>query len=147
TLLEKGHASVVVLKATGTSAIAEIALYQDYGATDVFDCVDFGLPTTYPSDRKDMNRVFDRALDTCLSMAADAVLIECGGDLLAANIPAFLRRLGRRRAPVKVILAAPDPLGALGAVGVLRKTGLAVDLVTGPCTDTPASQRRTQSIC
>jgi hypothetical protein len=38
----------------------EIMTYQDCGATQVFDCVDFGLPTTYPSERSDMRPVFDR---------------------------------------------------------------------------------------
>jgi hypothetical protein len=146
-LLRHEYRTVVVLKATGTSAITEIAAYQDHGAAQVFDCVDFGLPTTYPSNRKDMNRVFDRALDTCLSIAADAVIIECGGDMLAANIPVFLKRFRRRRSRAKVILAAPDAVGAFGGTRLLRGMGLSVDLVTGPCTDTPAVQQRTEALC
>lgn len=147
TLLAKGHAKVIVLKATGTSSVAEIANYQDYGASEVFDCVDFGLPTTYPSNRRGMEAIFDRALDTCLAMPANAVIAECGGDMLAANIPVFLKRLKRRRSNAKVVLAAADPLGAWGATRILRDLGLRVSLITGPCTDTPASQQRTQSLC
>ena len=147
TFLAKGHATVIVLKATGTSSFAEIANYRDYGATEVFDCVDFGLPTTYPSERKDMAPVFDRALDICLTMPADAVVIECGGDMLAANIPVFLERLKRRRSRANVVLAAADPLGAFGGTQMLRDIGLPANLITGPCTDTPASQQRTQSLC
>ena len=59
--------------------------------------------------------------------AADAVLIECGGDMLAANIPVFLRRLKSRRPPAKVVLAAADPLGAWGATRTLRDMKLSVD--------------------
>jgi hypothetical protein len=147
TFLTKERATVVVLKATGTSSYAEVANYLDHGAAQVFDCVDFGMPTTYPSNRKDMERIFDRALDTCLGAPADAVIIECGGDMLAANIPVFLKRLKRRRSNAKVVLAAADPLGAWGGTQMLRKAGLPVSLITGPCTDTPASQRRTQSLC
>jgi len=147
TLLAKAYARVIVLKATGTSSLAEIANYMDHGAAHAFDCVDFGLPTTYPSSRRGMERIFDGALDTCLGMPADAVIIECGGDMLAANIPVFLKRLKRRRSKAKVVLAAADPLGAWGATQMLRKIGLPPNLITGPCTDTPASQRRTQSLC
>jgi hypothetical protein len=147
TFLAQGHATVVVLKATGTSSFAEIANYQDYGAAHVFDCVDFGRPTTYPSERKDMEAFFDQAIETCLAVPADAVIMECGGDMLAANIPIFLTRLKRRRSEVKVVLAAADPLGALGGSQMLRDIGLPVNLITGPCTDTPASQRRTQALC
>ena len=109
--------------------------------------MDFGLPTTYPSERKDMQRIFDRALDTCLTMPADAVVIECGGDMLAANIPVFLKRLKRRRSRATVVLAAADPLGAFGGTQMLRDIGLPANLITGPCTDTPASQQRTESLC
>ena len=42
TFLAKGHSTVVVLKATGTSSFAEIANYKDYGAVHVFDCVEIG---------------------------------------------------------------------------------------------------------
>lgn len=145
-LLDNGH-SVVALKATGTSSVNEIVKYQDYGAAQVFDCVDFGLPTTYPSNRAGIVRVFDRALDTCLSIAADAVLIECGGDMLGANVPVFLKRLKRRRARPKVILAAADALGALSGTQLLRKIKLSVSMITGPCTDTPTLSKRTQRLC
>src|SRR5262249_369108 len=147
TFLAKGCGTVIVLKATGTSSFAEIANYVDHGAAQAFDCVDFGLPTTYPSNRKGMERIFDRALDTCLAMPADALVVECGGDMLAANSPVFLKRLKMRRSRTRVVLAAADPLGAWGGTQMLRNIGLPVNLITGPCTDTPASQRRTQSLC
>ena len=71
-----------------------------------------------------MTRLFDQALDTCLSIPADAVLIECGGDLLGANVPLFLKRLKRRRARPKVVFAAADAVGAWGGTQMLRKMGL-----------------------
>ena len=113
----------------------------------MFDCVDFGLPTTYGPNPKSMTRFFDRALDTCLAIPADAVLIECGGDLLGANVPIFLKRLKRRRARAKVVFAAADAVGAWGGTQMLRKMGLPVDLLTGPCTDTPTLEKRTQKLC
>ncbi len=147
TLLDKGHSTVIALKATGTSSVTEIMAYQDYGAAQAFDCVDFGLPSTHPANRKGIGRVFDRVLDTCLAIPADAVVIECGGDILGLNVPTFLRRLRHRRSRPKVILAATDALGAWGATRMLREMGLSVGLITGPCTDTPAVQRRTQALC
>jgi hypothetical protein len=147
TLLDQGYDSVVVLKATGTSAITEIAVYKDHGAAQVFDCVDFGLATTYGPNPKQMARFFDRALDTCLSIPADAVLIECGGDLLGGNVPIFLKRLRRRRSRAKLVFAAADAIGAWGGTQMLKKMGLPVSLITGPCTDTPTLQRRTEALC
>jgi hypothetical protein len=146
-LLDNGHSTVIALKATGVAALGEIMTYQDYGAAQAFDCVDFGLPSTHPPNRPGMDRFFDRVLDICLSIPADAVVIECGGDILGLNVPTFLRRLQRRRVHPKIILAARDALGAFGATSMLRKMGLSVDLITGPCTDTPAGGQRTEALC
>jgi hypothetical protein len=146
-LRKSGRQLVVALKATGTSSLTELHSYQDFGAAPCFDCVDFGLPTTYPSGRPDIGDVFEAALDACLSAVADAVVVECGGDVLGANVPVFLSALGRRRPDAKVILVASDALAALGAKSVLGEMGLAVTLVTGPCTDTPTIQQRTQDLC
>jgi hypothetical protein len=146
-LRHKGHSTVIALKATGTSSFTELASYLDFGATQAFDCVDFGLPTTYPSNRDDMNCIFERGLDTCLSIAARAVVVECGGDMLGANVPIFLNCLTRRRPGAKVILVAADALGALGGQRVLQDMGLSLTLIAGPCTDTPTLQQRTQALC
>src|SRR5207248_7821027 len=91
--------------------------------------------------------LFDRALDKVLSTLSDSIIIECGGDLLGANVPTFLRCLTRRRAQIKIILAAADALGALGSKGVLHEMGFSISLITGPCTDTPTLQQRTQELC
>jgi hypothetical protein len=146
-LRHKGHTRLSALKATGTSSFCEIAMYQDFGATHVFDCVDFGLPTTYPSDREGIDLFFDKALDAFLSIPSDARVIECGGDILGANVPVFLECLKERHLKPKIVLAAPDALAALGAKRVLYEIGLSPSLITGPCTDTPILQARTQALC
>jgi len=146
-LRQKGHDDVTVLKATGTSSISELMAYLDFGVARAFDCIDFGLPTTYPSDRAGIEAVFERALDAVLSMRTDAVLIECGGDFLGANVPAFLKGLKARRTDAKVILAASDALSALGGKLVLHDMGYSVDLITGLCTDTPTLRARTEKLC
>jgi hypothetical protein len=146
-LRQQGRASLIALKATGTSSLVEISMYRDFGARQAFDCVDFGLPTTYPSERKGIDQVFTTALDVCLSISADAVVMECGGDLLGANVPAFVTCLKERRSAPKIILAAADALAALGAKTVLHQMGLSIDLITGPCTDTPTIRQRTQALC
>ena len=48
---------------------------------------------------------------------------------------------------LKVVLAAADALGAIGATRMLAEIGLTISLITGPCTDTPAMRERTQALC
>jgi hypothetical protein len=143
----KGHTTVIALKATGTPSIAEIARYQDFGATQAFDCIDFGLPTTYPVGRRGISEFFFNMLDFCLALPADAVVVECAGDPVSANAPELLGCLKARRSDLKIILAAADALGALGAKQALADIGLAISLITGQCTDTPILRERTQALC
>ncbi len=86
-LLMKGHATVIALKASGTSSFMEIARYLDFGAKEAFDCIDFGFPTTYPSGREEISDVFTREVDFCLSLPADALVVECAGDPVAPMRP------------------------------------------------------------
>ncbi len=89
----QGHTTVIALKATGTPSIAEIARYQDFGAAQAFDCIDFGLPTTYPVGREEISDIFAKEVDFCLSLPAEALVVECAGDPVSANAPARAPRL------------------------------------------------------
>jgi hypothetical protein len=146
-LLLQGHATVVALKATGTSSFTEIAKYLDYGAAEAFDCIDFGFPTTYPVGRSEISDIFCTALDFCLSRPADALVVECAGDPVSANAPELLKCLKARRSDLKIILAAADALGAMGAKRALGDIGLEISLITGPCTDTPILREWTEALC
>ena len=143
----QGHTSVVALKATGAPSIGEIAQYQDFGASQTFDCIDFGLPTTFPPGRRGIENFLGNMLDFCFSLPADAVIVECAGDPVSANAPELLACLKARRSDLKIVLAAADALGALGAKRVLAEIGLTISLITGPCTDTPVLRERTEALC
>jgi hypothetical protein len=143
----QGHRTVVALKATGLPAIAEIAQYQDFGASQAFDAIDFGLPTTFPPGRPGIENFLGNMLDFCFSLPADAVVVECAGDPVSANAPEFLRCLKARRSELTITLAAADALGAMGAMHALAEIGLKVSLITGPCTDTAVLRQRTEALC
>jgi hypothetical protein len=138
---------VIALKATGTPSVAEIARYLDFGAAQAFDCIDFGLPTTYPVGREEISDFLAKELDFCLSLPADALVVECAGDLVSANAPNLLACLQARRSDLKIILAAADALGAMGAKQALSGIGLTISLITGQCTDTPILRERTEALC
>jgi hypothetical protein len=147
TLRMQGHTNVIALKATGTPSIAEIARYLDFGASQAFDCIDFGLPTTFPAGRKGISDIFANALKFCFALPAEALVVECAGDPFVGSAPEFLACLKARRSDLKITLAVADALGAMGAKQALAEIGLAISLITGPCTDTPAMRERTEALC
>ena len=146
-LRRQGHTAVGARKATGLPAIGEIAQFQDFGASQVFDCLDFGLPTTFPPGRPGIESFLGNMLDFCFSLPADALMVECAGDPVSANAPELLACLKARRSELKITLAASDALGALGAKHALAEIGLKISLITGPCTDTPVLRERTAALC
>lgn len=143
----QGHSTVVALKATGTPSFTEIARYLDFGAVEAFDCIDFGLPTTYPVGREEISDFLGKELDFCLSLPADALMVECAGDPVSTNAPELLSCLKARRSDLKIILAAADALGAMGAKQALAEIGLTISLITGQCTDTPTLRDWTEELC
>jgi hypothetical protein len=147
TMRAKGLRTVIAVKATGTPAVGELMTYLDFGAAQAFDCIDFGLATTYSPAGEEIRNIFTSALDFFFSLPVDALVVECGGDLFGANVPEFLACLTARRADLRIVLAAGDTLGALGAKQTLAEMGLAISLITGPCTDTPALRERTEALC
>ena len=68
---------------------------------------------------------------TASLLPAEALVVECGG-LFGANVPEFLICLKARRSDLKIVLAAADALGAMGAKQALAEIGLAISLITGP---------------
>jgi len=86
-------------------------------------------------------------LDVCLSLPAEALLIECGSDVLDVNVPAYLKCLKHRRPSAKMILAAPDAAAALGGTQLLGEMGFTPTLITGACCDTPIGRERTEWLC
>ncbi|MBV8119872.1 MAG: hypothetical protein JO081_08060 [Alphaproteobacteria bacterium] len=143
----QGHTTVVALKATGTPSIAEIGQYQDFGASQALDCIDFGLPAAFPPGRPGFGKFLGNMLDFCFSLPADAVVVECAGDPVSANAPELLSCLKARRRELKIVLAAADALGALGAKHALAEIGLTISVITGPCTDTSVLRERTEALC
>jgi hypothetical protein len=127
--------------------LAAIAQYQDFGASQVFDCIDFGLPTTFPPGRQGIEKFLGKMLGHFFSLPADAVVVECAGDVVSASAPELLRCLKARRSELKITLAAADALGAMGAKHALAELGLEISLITGPCTDTPVLRQRTEALC
>ena len=97
--------------------------------------------------RKGIGDFLGNALDFCLSRPADALIVECAGDAVSANAPELLSCLKARRSDLKVVLAAADALGALGAKQALAEIGLSISLITGPCTDTPTLREWTAALC
>jgi hypothetical protein len=125
---------VVAGKVTGAARYRDIQSFRDAGASEVFDFVDEGLPSTLcPSEL--FAEALDRMLTRISACQADAAVIEAGASPLEPynGALALARILPETR---MTLLCASDPYAV---VGVESAFGLKPDLVAGPAANTTAA--------
>jgi hypothetical protein len=128
--------NVAAAKLTGAARYRDILKFRDAGATNVFDFVDAGLPSTVCPEP-----VFREALELMLSRIAacdaDVLVAESGASPLepynGGTVIKYLRHLTRF-----TVLCASDPYAVLG-VQTAFGDRLKADLVSGPAANTTAA--------
>lgn len=132
--LDRADLFVIGAKLTGAGRYRDILSYLKTGATEIYDFVDVGLPSTVVPEsqyraaiRPLLNHINDRK--------PDLLVVEAGASPLEPyNGEALMDELGDN--VVCTILCASDPYAV---VGVQNAFGLTPDLVTGPATATSAA--------
>ena len=119
---------------TGAGRYRDILSFMKTGASEIFDFVDAGLPSTVVA--KDEYRAAIRPLLRCINeLGPDFLVVEAGASPLEPyNGATLVDELGDN--VVCTILCASDPYAV---VGVEKAFGLRPDLVTGPATQTSAA--------
>lgn len=125
---------VVGSKLTGAGRYRDILSYLKTGATEIFDFVDVGLPSTMVPE-VEYRAAVRPLLNFINDLQPDVLVVEAGASPLEPyNGAALMDELGDK--VVCTILCASDPYAV---VGVEQAFGLRPDLVTGPATQTSAA--------
>ena len=140
--LDRAGMFVIGAKLTGAGRYRDILSYQKTGASEIYDFIDVGLPSTIVPEpvfrdaiRPLLNHINDRN--------PDLLVVEAGASPLEPyNGAALMDELGDN--VVCTILCASDPYAVLG---VEKAFGLVPDLVTGPATTTSAAVELVRKLC
>lgn len=134
---------VAAAKATGVSLRRDILGMQDAGAFEVMTFTDLGVVTTQPSNAPGLTRTM---LNRLALTKPDAIVIELGDGLIGDyGVAQILSDPAIAGVLTCVVLAATDPVGALGGEIVLTtRHNLKPTLITGPATDNIAGIRAIQ---
>ncbi len=130
---------VAAVKLTGVACLRDILRMRERGAQEVLSFLDAGLPSTVDqpdlaATARGLVRYLDRrAPDLIIAELGDGILGPYGVDRLLSD-PVFASRIKA------LVLSASDQVGAWGALELLRRWGLTVDIVTGPVTDGSAAR-------
>jgi hypothetical protein len=132
--LDRAGLYVIGAKLTGAGRYRDILSFLKTGATEIYDFVDVGLPSTVVPE-EDFRRAIRPLLSKINAHAPDFLVAEAGASPLEPyNGAALIEELGDN--VVCTILCASDPYAV---VGVEKAFGLKPDLVTGPATQTSAA--------
>jgi len=133
--LDRAGYRVVGAKLTGAGRYRDILSFQKTGASEIYDFVDVGLPSTVVPEETYREAI--RPLLTFIdSHGPDFLVAEAGASPLEPyNGAALIDELGDN--VVCTILSASDPYAV---VGVQQAYGMVPDLVAGPAAATTAAR-------
>lgn len=132
--LDRAGKYVIGAKLTGAGRYRDILSYLKNGASEIYDFIDVGLPSTVVPE-EDFRRAIRPLLNHINDRRPDLLVVEAGASPLEPyNGQALFDELGDNI--VCTILCASDPYAV---VGVQKAFGVTPDLVTGPATTTSAA--------
>ncbi|MEZ4237968.1 MAG: hypothetical protein R3F59_17855 [Myxococcota bacterium] len=128
-------AVVGAAKLTGVALRRDTLDMEDHGASVALTFADAGLPST-TGDPAAVVRAAKGVLNAVAATRPDVIVAELGDGLLGRyGVRQILSDPEIAAAIGAIVVAAGDPVGAWGAVAVLRELGLDATVVTGPATD------------
>lgn len=121
-------------KVTGVALLRDVLGMLDYGAERVLSFLDAGLASTNEKTAPDAAR---RIVTDLNRTKPDVIVLELGDGLLGEyGVRAVLSDAKLTRHFAATVLCANDPVGAYGAVPILKEQfNLDAKIVTGPVTD------------
>lgn len=143
--LKRAGYRVAGVKATGTGAFGDFNAFQD-ASVPVMDFTDAGMATTYKMPMERIETGFETLVGTAAYQGAEIVVVEIADGVFQEETAAIL--LGSR---IKdrlngVMFAAPDALGAVGGVGILRAHELEPFAVSGKVTLSPLATQEAERV-
>lgn len=128
--------NVVGAKLTGAARFRDVLSFRDAGASDIFDFVDAGLPSTV-CPKAEFRTAMKNLLSRIAATGADVLVAEAGASPLEPYNGSTLVDMLREQVCFTV-LCASDPYAVLG-VQTAFGDRIRADLVSGPAANTEAA--------
>lgn len=142
--LKKAGYRVAGVKATGTGAFGDFNAFRDAGIP-VSDFTDAGMVSTYRMPLERIEQGFETLVGTAAKKGAEIVVVEIADGVFQAETAGILRGSRIRDRFDAAMFAAPDALGAVGGVCILRQYGLEPFTVSGMVTRSPLAVREAEA--
>jgi dethiobiotin synthetase len=144
-LVKAGHRPGAT-KVTGTGSGGDYWVMLDAGAHRMLDFTDVGLASTYRVDFPVVERKAIELLDHLTAAGCGALVVEVADGLFQRETAKLMTSEAFRDRIDGVVIAAPDAMGAVGALTHLRRLGLPVTAIAGRITRSPLATREAQAM-
>lgn len=134
--LRRAGFKVAGLKATGTGGFGDFNALVDAGVP-VRDFTDAGMATTYKMPMERIEAGFLSLVGAAAHEGADVIIVEIADGVFQAETQEILESSTIKERLDAVMFAAPDALGTVGGVDILREHGLEPFAVSGMVTRSP----------
>ncbi|WP_136247309.1 dethiobiotin synthase [Halomonas borealis] len=121
--LKRAGFAVEGVKATGTGAFGDFNAFAD-ASVAVSDFTDAGMASTFRCPLTRIERGFEALVGGAASRGAEVVVVEIADGVFQDETAAILADSAIIERLDGILFAAPDALGAVGGVAVLKRHGL-----------------------
>ncbi len=143
--LSRAGYAVEGVKATGTGAFGDFNAFLDAGVP-VTDFTDAGMASTYKEPLERIEAGFDALVGGAAARGADIVVVEIADGVFQAETAEILKSSRIKERFDTSLFAAPDALGAVGGVSIMRRHGLAPFAISGMVTRSPLAVREAEAV-
>ena len=121
-------------KLSGVACLRDTLNMQDSGAQWTASFLDCGLPSTV--DVANLSTMAKAVLNKLGENEPDLIVVELGDGILGGySVDSILHDREIRQATASFVFCASDYVGAWGGIELLKKQGIAVDVIAGSVTD------------
>jgi len=135
--LKLAGSKVAYIKLTGTVYTKDSDFAYDLGADMVTDFSEFGFPSTYMCDEKELLDLYESLLLRVLPIQPDYVIMEIADGLYERETKMLLTSKLFKQTIDSVIFSAGDSLAAINGVSILNNWGLYPTILSGLLTASP----------
>ena len=139
--LRRSKFNVAGIKLTGTAAGRDTWSMLDAGACAALDFVDGGYPSTYLCPLSELLDLYRLLTAQAAGHGADWIVLELADGVVQKETAALLRSSAFTSTVDAWVLAATDPLAAVGGVSQLQHCGIQPLAVSGVVSMSPLAMR------
>lgn len=125
---------VAAAKLTGVACLRDTLNMEDHGAFATASFLDCGLPSTV--DCGDLAPMAKSILNYLNDLNPDLIVVELGDGIVGGyGVDSILANAQIRNAVSSFVFCASDYVGVIGGIEILKKEGIAIDVIAGSVTD------------